>query len=742
MLPDTGQTKCYSNEQTGDIPCPLPDENFYGQDAQYTRARSYTDLGNGIVRDNVTGLEWQQTAPLAAMYDEQRALDYCNNLTLAGHSDWRLPTLKELLTLIDSGPDGTAINTTFFPDTGVESGSPYRTSTIYLPNTSYTWAVHFATGNIQHNSLYWGSYVRAVRGNSLPANNFINNADGTVTDTSTGLMWQQLSVPDTYTWQEALEYCENLNLAGHSDWRLPDRNELLSIVDFNQYQPAINTTFFPEPLGSFYWSSTSNPAIESFAPCIYISDSGSIGQCYKENTASVRAVRSWECIDDIDCGENYECANGVCMFLCTTDDDCPEEGFCDTDTNMCVECLNDTDCDDGGFCNGQETCIDNVCVPDSSPCSEGQVCDEASDQCVEECLADSNYDYTISEGEVTITGYNGPGGDIVIPAKIECLPVVKINGSAFYGDTSLTSVTFPEGIITIGWSAFRECSNVTSVTIPDSTINIWGLAFRDCDKLTSVTIPASVINMGPGVFSSCGSLTDIQVDAGNASYASVDGILYTIDMTKLMQYPGGKPGASHTIPDTITEIDGFAFSGCSNLESVTIPSSISSIGEWVFNSCSKLSSATIPDSVTSIGSNAFSQCSSLTTIVIPANVTSIASKAFNSCAALESAFFLGDAPSMEDAVFSQFSGFSICYTPEATGFTTPTWEGYPASACACSDIDDCDIGYACVDGICVEDQPPIFLSEPRWVGGVWPVLSTDPANPHTATSELRSFLCL
>ena len=103
-VPDTGQTKCYNNTQ--EIACPQPGEPFYGQDAQHgPNLQSFTDLGNGIVRDNVTGLEWQQaTAP--GTYTWQQALDYVAGMNSGsgthGFTDWRLPTIKELSTLVDS----------------------------------------------------------------------------------------------------------------------------------------------------------------------------------------------------------------------------------------------------------------------------------------------------------------------------------------------------------------------------------------------------------------------------------------------------------------------------------------------------------------------------------------------------------------------------------------------------------------------------------------------------------------
>ena len=263
-LPDTGQTKCYNN--TVEIPCPQPGEPFYGQDAQYgPNTHSYTDLSNGIVRDNVTGLEWQQaTAP--ATYTWQQAIDYCNNLSLGGKDDWRLPTVKELSILDDSSipSPGPTINTEYFPDTHT---SFYWSSTYFaLRSSVVAWGVNFSLGLQETRYMSDFQYVRAVRGGQTTVNTFIDNNDGTVTDTITGLMWQQETTPGTYTWEQSLAYCENLTLAGHSDWRLPNRNELYSLVDYRQYNPAINTNYFPHinPVFDFesgpflyYWSSTS-----------------------------------------------------------------------------------------------------------------------------------------------------------------------------------------------------------------------------------------------------------------------------------------------------------------------------------------------------------------------------------------------------------------------------------------------------------------------------------------------------
>jgi hypothetical protein len=123
---------------------------------------------------------------------------------------------------------------------------------------------------------------------------FIDNGNGTITDTGTGLMWQKATAPGTYTWEQALTYCENLILGGHSDWRLPNRNELQSIVDYSRYNPAIDTTFFPGTVASFYWSSTTfaNLTTSAWFVDFYF---GFVGSYYKSDYGYVRAVRGGQC---------------------------------------------------------------------------------------------------------------------------------------------------------------------------------------------------------------------------------------------------------------------------------------------------------------------------------------------------------------------------------------------------------------------------------------------------------------
>ncbi len=283
-IPDTGQTQSYTDT--------------FGEDHDYIiNAHSYTDLGNDIVRDNVTGLEWQkENAP--STYTWEQALSYCENLSLGGHSDWRLPTIKELSTLVDSSIPypGPTIDTNYFPDTATDYPADYWSSTNVSYNNLEAWFVDFANGyvlfkgkgHLQNNTY---AYVRAVRG--LSADNiFADNGDGTISDIQTGLMWQQTAPSSVYSWDQALTYCENLNLGGYTDWRLPNRNELQSIVDYSKYFPAITSTFFIETFSdTLYWTSTTHANSPNLV-WVLGSVTGHFGSSDKNSYYSLRAVRS------------------------------------------------------------------------------------------------------------------------------------------------------------------------------------------------------------------------------------------------------------------------------------------------------------------------------------------------------------------------------------------------------------------------------------------------------------------
>ncbi|TEB07053.1 Listeria-Bacteroides repeat domain protein [Pelotomaculum schinkii] len=189
-----------------------------------------------------------------------------------------------------------------------------------------------------------------------------------------------------------------------------------------------------------------------------------------------------------------------------------------------------------------------------------------------------DFTYTVASGAATISGYTGSGGNIVVPAAIvhngTAYPVVSIGKDAFNNNSTITTVTLPDGLASIGSSAFRDCTGLTAVTIPNSVTSIGASAFRGCTGLTAVTISTGVTGIGNGAFYNCTGLTAV------------------------------------TIPDSVTSIGNSAFYGCTGLTSVTIPSSVTSIGSSAFQDCSKIEASYFQGSMPTFGTTPFSGAAS------------------------------------------------------------------------------------------------------------------------------------
>ena len=303
---DTGQTTYY--DDSNEIAVPAVGEPFYGQDAQYDGHQpSYTDNGNGTITDNVTGLMWQKAVSEKINFDE--ALAGADAFSLAGYDDWRLPTIKELYSLIlfsgvdPSGWQGSDIDlltpfidTTYFEfEYGDESAgeriidAQYWSSTVYVSTTmngdETAFGVNFADGRIKGypaepvgppgQEFIMTSFVKYVRnGSEYGVNDFIDYGDGTITDNATGLMWQQSDSETGLNWEEALNWVAQKNTdsyLGYNDWRLPNAKELQSIVDYTR-SPATTNSAAIDPLFTcsviideggednypFYWTGTTH----------------------------------------------------------------------------------------------------------------------------------------------------------------------------------------------------------------------------------------------------------------------------------------------------------------------------------------------------------------------------------------------------------------------------------------------------------------------------------------------------
>ncbi len=294
---DTSQSKCFDDKQA--IEAPAKGSPFYGQDAQHQgNTPSYTDNGDGTITDNVTGLVWQKDFEVMT-YPE--ALEAIKKFKLAGHKDWRIPTIKEAYSLIlfsgkDVSPELSAssdmpgtpfIDTNFFGFKYAANGnraidSQMLTSSLYVGSTqreNLLFGVNFADGRIKGYGLRMGNQdkafmVRFVRGGEYGINEFVDNNNGTISDKATSLMWSKEDSKKAMNWQEALAYAEEMNAQnylGYSNWRVPNAKELQSIVDYSRsplstqsaaIDPIFSISSIKDESGAddfpFFWSSTTH----------------------------------------------------------------------------------------------------------------------------------------------------------------------------------------------------------------------------------------------------------------------------------------------------------------------------------------------------------------------------------------------------------------------------------------------------------------------------------------------------
>jgi hypothetical protein len=272
--------------------------------------------------------------------------------------------------------------------------------------------------------------------------------------------------------------------------------------------------------------------------------------------------------------------------------------------------------------------------------------------------------------------------------------VISIGDNAFEFCFNFTNVIIPDAVTTIGRSAFYGCENISHFTLSSNLVSIGSSAFSACKQLFEIAIPTNVITIGKSAFSStglknvwippsvttigtgafgCSSLTAIDVASGNPAYSSVDGILFNIDQTTIVEFPIRKSGTpfkptSYSIPSSVTNIGDAAFQSCW-FSNITVPAGVISIGGTAFSGCSKMTSLVIPDGVTFIGHGAF-ESTGITNLIVPSSVTTFAD--FGTWSKLRNIYFLGNAPNPGTNTYVQFiiNGATVFYLPGTTGWGT------------------------------------------------------------------------
>ncbi len=307
--------------------------------------------------------------------------------------------------------------------------------------------------------------------------------------------------------------------------------------------------------------------------------------------------------------------------------------------------------------------------------------------------SEKDYEYNITNGEITIRRYKGSEPNVIMPSGIIGYPVTSIadyafkycneilesitipssvksiGNSAFQGNINLTTLTIQNGVESIGESAFSGCEKLKNFSIPSSVSFIGGFAFYCCSSLTSITIPGNVKSIGEGAFYAeryrdsndfISNLTNLTIQNGVESIGRA--AFYGCNKLESVTIPGSVKNvgadafsldldtAFHgnyvtppltsklvnlTIENGVEVIGEGAFEACFNLKSIHIPGSVKIIDAYTFHGCKGLSNLTIDEGVESIYSDAFRLCINLTSVTIPSSVTFFQSEAFNECPNIE-----------------------------------------------------------------------------------------------------------
>lgn len=294
-------------------------------------------------------------------------------------------------------------------------------------------------------------------------------------------------------------------------------------------------------------------------------------------------------------------------------------------------------------------------------------------------------EYSVSDDQVTITGYSGMASELVIPDTIEGFPVVEIGPSAFQGK-SICIVKIPDTVTTIGAQAFMECYNIQSIKLSNNITTISDSTFNSCTSLQSIEIPDSVTAIGSYAFAKCSSLHSVDFSdsiVSISSWAFFDcekitnlklpnslvtlggGAFFSCDGIETVYIPKSLENVYTATDFFVNYRNNGAFDLCSGLKTVIFEDGITAIPAQLFYGCDGLASIDIPDTVTWIGNSAFYNCINLSEVILPDYITGIGAFAFYNCDSIEEMIFPDRLASLGGGAFLACNGLKSVYIPKS-----------------------------------------------------------------------------
>lgn len=235
-----------------------------------------------------------------------------------------------------------------------------------------------------------------------------------------------------------------------------------------------------------------------------------------------------------------------------------------------------------------------------------------------------NSDFQIDKTK--LVKYTGTATSVSIPDTIK-----TIGAEAFAGNTTITSISIGKNVTEIEYGAFKDCSYLNNVSLSDSLITLGNAVFSNNTSLKKIVLPKNLKDLGSGVFAGCDNLTTIEIAKENPNFIFEKNALYDKEKTTLYCFTEGAKSTSYSMPDSVIDIDEYAFWGNDSLKEILFSTNLKEIPAFAFSNCRNLLAVSIPYSVKNIDSKSFENCINLQKVMIPASVSYIHTTAFDGC---------------------------------------------------------------------------------------------------------------